>query len=50
MEIDIDRWLASLEAEPRARATAAIATRHAGIEEIRRKEQPDISFRRPSGT
>jgi len=47
MEIDIDRWLDSLGPEARARAAAAIARRHDEIDAVRRREQPELAFRRP---
>jgi hypothetical protein len=48
MEIDIDRWLESLDRAAAERARAAIERRHAETEAIRKKEQPELAFRRPA--
>jgi hypothetical protein len=47
MEIDIDGWLRSLPEGARARAKAAIEARHEAIEILRRRDQPELAFRRP---
>jgi len=49
MEVDIDRWLESLDPPSRARARAIIARRYLPLEALRRKEQPDLAFRLPRG-
>jgi hypothetical protein len=48
MEIDIDRWLASLDRTAAERARAVIERRYQEIEAIRKKEQPELAFRRPA--
>jgi len=47
MEIDIDRWLASLGPSLAARARAVIARRYDGLEAVRRRDAREMSFRRP---
>jgi hypothetical protein len=47
MEIDIDRWLESLDTPARLRAQAAILRRYQAIDAARRREQPEMAFRRP---
>jgi hypothetical protein len=49
MEVDVDRWLESLDPPSRARARAVIARRYLPLDALRRKEQPDLAFRLPRG-
>ncbi len=49
MEIDIDRWLESLDGSAAARARAVIERRHEAVDAVRKKEQPELAFRRPGG-
>ena len=49
MEVDIDRWLDSLDPPSRARARAVIARRYQVLDLLRRKEQPGLTFRLPRG-
>jgi hypothetical protein len=47
MEIDIDRWLASLGPAKAARARAVIARRFDALDAVRRRDGSDLAFRKP---